>query len=144
VVHGVHLSDAALRRLRDAGAVIVTCPRSNLWVGSGPSPISRFYRAGLSVAIGTDSLASADSLSLFDELAAARSAAPDIPARRLLDSATRVGAEALGFGTEFGTLEAGKRAALVAVEIPAGEDVEEYLVSGVPASRVTRPAAPSR
>jgi imidazolonepropionase-like amidohydrolase len=66
----------------------------------------------------------------------------------LLDSATRVGADALGFGAEFGTLEAGKRAALVAVEIPAsevpGEDVEEYLVSGVPASRVTRPAAPSR
>jgi imidazolonepropionase-like amidohydrolase len=62
----------------------------------------------------------------------------------LLDSATRVGADALGFAAEFGTLEAGKWAALVAVEIPAGEDVEEYLVSGVPASRVTRPAAPSR
>jgi cytosine/adenosine deaminase-related metal-dependent hydrolase len=148
VVHGVHLTDAALGRLRDAGAVIVTCPRSNIWVGSGPAPASRFYRSGVPVAIGTDSLASTDSLSMFDELAAVRAAAPDVEARRLLDSATRAGAEALGFGAEFGTLEAGKRAALVAVEIPAGEssaeDVEEYLVSGVPASRITRPAAPSR
>jgi cytosine/adenosine deaminase-related metal-dependent hydrolase len=144
VVHGVHLTDAALGRLREAGALMVTCPRSNIWVGSGPAPISRFYRAGVPVAIGTDSLASTGSLSLFDELAAARAAAPDIPARQLLDSATRVGAAALGLGAEFGTLEVGKRAALVGVEIPAGEDVEEYLVSGVPASRVTRPAAPGR
>jgi cytosine/adenosine deaminase-related metal-dependent hydrolase len=139
VVHGVHLTDAALERLRQAEAVLVTCPRSNVWVGSGSAPVSRFYRAGLRVAIGTDSLASTDSLNMFDELAAARRAAPDVAASRLLESATRIGAEALGFGGDFGTIAPGTRAALVAVEIPAGvTDVEEYLVSGVPASRVSR------
>jgi imidazolonepropionase-like amidohydrolase len=55
-----------------------------------------------------------------------------VPARTLLKSATRCGADALGFGNEFGTIEVGKRAALIAVRVPADAgDVEEYLVSGI-------------
>src|SRR4029079_1854175 len=42
VVHAVHLADASLDRLRQTGAVVVTCPRSNLWVGSGPPRLSHF------------------------------------------------------------------------------------------------------
>jgi cytosine/adenosine deaminase-related metal-dependent hydrolase len=89
------------------------------------------------VAIGTDSLASVPTLNVLDELAALRRIAPDVSAASLLDSATRVGAEALGQGEAFGTLAPGKRAAFVAVSIPPGTtDVEEYLVSGVPAGTV--------
>lgn len=136
-VHGVHLADDDLWRLREAGATLVTCPRSNLWVGAGMPRIPHFYAAGLPVAIGTDSLASVDSLSLFDELAELRRIAPDVTAAALLASATRVGAEALGFGQTHGTIAAGKTAALLAVDIPARvRDVEEYLVSGVPSSAV--------
>jgi cytosine/adenosine deaminase-related metal-dependent hydrolase len=132
-VHGVHLDDAALERLASAGAVLVTCPRSNVWVGGGVPRIGHFYATGVPVAIGTDSLASVATLSVFDELAELRRLAPEIAAGRLLDSATRVGAEALGFGRDYGTLAPGKRAALVAVDVPEDEpDVEEYLVSGVP------------
>jgi len=87
------------------------------------------------VAVGTDSLASAADLSVWPELAVMRRLAPDVPAARLLESATRVGAEALGFGAELGTIEPGKRAALVAVSIPSsiydGPAVEEHLVSGI-------------
>jgi 5-methylthioadenosine/S-adenosylhomocysteine deaminase len=55
-----------------------------------------------------------------------------VPASALLASATVEGARALGFDADYGTIEPGKRARLVAVDIPAGEgDVEEYLVSGV-------------
>ena len=55
-----------------------------------------------------------------------------MPARRLLESATLTGARALGFGAEFGSIEPGKRAALIAVRIPeAADDVEEFLVGGV-------------
>ncbi len=136
-VHAVHLSDDALEGLRDAGAVVVTCPRSNEWVGGGIPRVAHFYAVGVPVAVGTDSLASAASLNLFDELAQLRRIAPDVAAACLLDSATRVGAEALGFGGDFGTIAAGKRAALVSVEIPPGtSDVEEYLVSGVPSTSV--------
>ena len=137
VAHGVHLTDDALERLRAAGAVLVTCPRSNEWVGAGTPRLSHFYASRVPVAIGTDSLASSPSLSLFDELAEMRRIAPDVSAAKMLESATRVGAEALGFGADFGTLAVGKRARFTVVDVPAGErDVEEYLVSGVPAGRV--------
>lgn len=133
IVHGVHLNVASLERLRDAEAVIVTCPRSNEWVGAGVPPVAHFYSSGVRVAIGTDSLASVSTLNLFDELAALRRIAPEVSAASLLDSATRAGAVALGRGADFGTLAPRKRAALVAVTVPAGTtDVEEYLVSGIP------------
>jgi len=141
IVHGVHLADDALEHLRAAGAMLVTCPRSNHWVGSGSPRLAHFYAARLPVAIGTDSLASSPSLSVFDELAEMRRIAPEVSASALLDSATRRGAEALGFAHRYGTLTAGKRAAIVAVDVPAAErDVEEYLVSGVAPDAVRRVA----
>jgi cytosine/adenosine deaminase-related metal-dependent hydrolase len=132
VVHGVHLSPRALERLRDRNAVVVTCPRSNQWVAAGIPPISHFYASGVRVAIGTDSRASVDSLNMFDEMAAVRRVAPEITAPSILESATRTGAEALGFDADYGTLSVGKRAALVTVRVPRHvRDVEEYLVSGI-------------
>src|SRR5207253_2483903 len=91
-----------------------------------------FYRAGLPIAVGTDSLASTADLNLFSELRAMRELAPEVPAASLLESATWEGARALGLRAEYGTLEAGKRARMLAVAIPSGvTDVEEYLVSGI-------------
>jgi len=93
------------------------------------------------VAIGTDSLASVSTLSVFDELAEMRRIAPEVSASALLDSATRQGAAALGLGREYGTIAVGKRSALIAVDVPAAvSDVEEYLVGGVPASAIRRVA----
>jgi cytosine/adenosine deaminase-related metal-dependent hydrolase len=137
VVHAVHLTDQALERLRRARAVVVTCPRSNEWVGAGPPRLAHFYAAGVPVAVGTDSLASSPSLNMFEELSEMRRIAPEVAAASLLQSATRTGAEALGFGRDYGTIEPGKRAALISVEIPGAiTDVEEYLVGDVPASSV--------
>jgi cytosine/adenosine deaminase-related metal-dependent hydrolase len=131
-VHGVRFTDDELTRLRRAGATLVTCPRSNLWTGAGEPPIDRFYASGVRVAIGTDSLASVEDLNLFAELAAVRRAAPHVPPRELLASATIHGAAALGFADELGTIEPGKRAQLIAVRIPEHvQDVEEYLVGGI-------------
>ena len=131
-VHLVESSDDDLDVLRARGTTVVTCPRSNRYVGVGDPPATRFYRSGVAVAVGTDSLASNDDLNLFAELAALRRLAPSVPAAMLLDSATLVGARALGLETSAGTIEPGKLARLIAVALPPEVvDVEEYLVSGV-------------
>ena len=136
-VHGVRFGDEDFRRLRAAGATIVACPRSNRWTGAGEPPIDRFYASGVRVAIGTDSLASVEDLNLFEEMAAVRRLAPSVPASRILESATLSGAQALGFASELGSLETGKRAELLAVRLPVDcPDVEEYLVSGVDPSDI--------
>ncbi|HEV8397653.1 MAG TPA: amidohydrolase family protein [Vicinamibacterales bacterium] len=132
IVHGVQCTGADIARVRDIGATLVSCPRSNAYVGAGEPPLADFYAAGVPVAFGTDSLASVADLNLFSELAEARRLAPEVPARRLLESATLIGARALGFERDYGSLEPGKRAALVSVGVPGGvTDVEEYLLSGL-------------
>ena len=128
-VHGVQMTADDLERLAARGATLVTCPRSNGHTGAGAPPIADFYNSGVRVAVGTDSLASSPDLNVFAELATMRALAPAVPATVLLDSATRQGARALGFDGDYGTIEPGKRARLLAVEIPAFTiDVEEYLV----------------
>lgn len=132
VVHGVQMTVDDLARVAASGATLVACPRSNVHTGAGTPPIERFYASGARVAVGTDSLASTEDLNVFAELAAMHRLAPTVPAARLLDSATRVGAEALGYHGQFGILAPGARARVLAVQVPAGvDDVEEYLVSGV-------------
>jgi cytosine/adenosine deaminase-related metal-dependent hydrolase len=136
-VHGVQMTAVDLARLAARGTTLVTCPRSNQYTGAGTPPIAAFYASGVNVAVGTDSLASTPDLNMFSELAAMHAIAPGVPAASLLDSATRVGARALGFGDDYGTIEPGKRARLLAVTIPdAVDDVEEFLVSGVQPDRI--------
>ena len=129
-------TDAELARLAGAGATIVTCPRSNLWVGVGSPPAARFFASGARIAIGTDSLASASDLNLWNELAALHHLVPDVPPARILESATRIGAEALGW-RDLGVIAPGARARLITVDLPSGvTDVERYLVEGVHPSQV--------
>jgi cytosine/adenosine deaminase-related metal-dependent hydrolase len=132
-VHGVQLTQSDLARLAARQATLVTCPRSNRHTGAGTPPIASFYRSGVRVAIGTDSLASTPDLNVFSEMAEIRRLAPEVPPASLLESATKIGAEALGFGSDFGTIDPGKRGRLLAVSVPPRTgDVEEYLVSGIP------------
>jgi cytosine/adenosine deaminase-related metal-dependent hydrolase len=137
-VHGVQFSDEELGQLANSGATLVTCPRSNKWTGAGIAPVQRFFASGVRVAIGTDSLASVEDLNMFNELAEVRRQAPDVAAAEILKSATLNGAIALGFGGELGSISPGKRAQLLQVSIPAGvENVEEYLVGGIPDAVIT-------
>jgi aminodeoxyfutalosine deaminase len=131
-VHGVQMSTQDLEKLRTRGVTLVTCPRSNGHTGAGLPPIADFYESGVRVAIGTDSLASSPDLNVFAEVATLHALAPSVPPASLLESATIQGARALGFDADYGTIEPGKLARLLAVDIPPGTtDVEEYLVSGV-------------
>lgn len=137
VVHGVQFTDPELATLARVGATLVTCPRSNVWVGVGDPPAARFYASGVRIAIGTDSLASASDLNLFNELATLHHLAPQVPAARLLTSATRDGALALGF-PDLGLIAPGASARLLAIDLPETvQDVETYLVEGIDPGQIT-------
>ena len=137
VVHGVQLSDAELTRIAALGATLVTCPRSNAWVGVGAPPVERFFASGVAMAIGTDSLASAPDVNVFSELAELHRLAPGVPARRLIEAATRGGAAALQLDDRLGSIAPGKAARLLAVRVPRGTtDPEAALVSGVAPDRI--------
>jgi cytosine/adenosine deaminase-related metal-dependent hydrolase len=138
IVHGVQFGADELQRLASKGATIVTCPRGNIRTGAGAPPIEEFFESGVGVAVGTDSLASVSDLNIFSELVEMRRLAPALPARVLLESATINGARALGFEADFGTIDSGKRDALIAVQLDGYvSSVEEYLVSGVEASQIS-------
>lgn len=135
-VHGVRLRDDELKLLAEHGTTLVTCPRSNVWVGSGNPPIERFYASGVRVAVGTDSLASATDLNIFSEISLMHHIAPNVPPSRLLASATLEGARALGFD-RLGFIGSGAQARLITVDLPVTlRDVETYLVEGIEPTQI--------
>jgi cytosine/adenosine deaminase-related metal-dependent hydrolase len=137
-VHGVQMTAADLETLKAREATLVTCPRSNGHTGAGAPPLTDFYASGVRVAVGTDSLASAPDLNVFAEVATMHALAPDVPPAAILDSATRQGARALGFDGDYGTIEPGKLARVIRVDMPNSlVDVEEYLVSGISPDQIT-------
>jgi cytosine/adenosine deaminase-related metal-dependent hydrolase len=138
VVHGVQFVADDLERIAASGATLVTCPRGNIQTLAGVPPVGEFFASGARVAVGTDSLASVPDLNVFAELAEMRRLAPEVPARALLEAATVNGARALGFEADYGTIDAGKRDALIAVELDeSGSNVQDYLVSGVEPAQVS-------
>jgi 5-methylthioadenosine/S-adenosylhomocysteine deaminase len=127
-VHAVHLTEAEVALLGRVGASVAHCPVSNLKLASGMAPVSAMLAAGVNVALGTDGAASNNRLDMFDEarfaalLAKAVSGdATMLPAASALECATINGARALGLDKRIGSIEAGKEADLVAVELSSPE-----------------------
>ncbi len=110
-VHCVHLSVADARTVKSRGAHIVLCPRSNEILDVGRAPVALFKKLAIPLALGTDSLASNNSLSLWDELRFALETFPDdLTVLDVLRMVTTGAAEALGISSSCGSLEIGKRA----------------------------------
>ncbi|HIJ88501.1 MAG TPA: amidohydrolase family protein [Desulfuromonadales bacterium] len=110
-VHCVHVSESDTIILKKSGVHIALCPRSNDLLDVGRVPVALLKRAGIPLALGTDSLASNNSLSMWDELRFALETFPDDLAEQdLFAMATTGGAAALGISTTSGSLEVGKRA----------------------------------
>jgi 5-methylthioadenosine/S-adenosylhomocysteine deaminase len=124
-VHCVQLGRQDHSRLQSRGVRVVTCPRSNAFLGVGEAPVPELLREGVPVALGTDSLASAPDLDLFAEMEALRRVHPTLSPAAVLRIATLNGAAALGIDDRLGSLEPGKLAALVAVGL--GPDDEDPL-----------------
>jgi len=122
--HCVHIDPGEIRTLAHAKAGVAHNPSSNLKLGSGIAPVSKMLEAGINVGIGTDGPASNNDLDMFEEirltsfLAKGTSGDPTIiPAATALTMATRLGAKALHIGDITGSLEPGKRADIILIDI---------------------------
>ncbi len=122
--HCVHVDGREIQTLRHYNAGVSHNPSSNLKLASGVAPVREMLNAGLAVGIGTDGAASNNDLDMFEEmrLAAlvAKSANNDptvLPAAQAVAMATRLGARALHLEALIGSLEPGKRADLILVDI---------------------------
>lgn len=122
--HCVHIDEGEMRTLEHAGAGVAHNPTSNLKLASGVAPIRQMLAVGLKVGIGTDGPASNNDLDMFEEtrlaalLAKGFSGDPTaLPAREALALATIGSARALHLGDLTGSLEVGKRADLIVVNI---------------------------
>jgi 5-methylthioadenosine/S-adenosylhomocysteine deaminase len=127
-VHAVHLEDAEIELLGRHGCSVAHCPSSNLKLASGFARVQSMLEHGVNVALGTDGAASNNRLDLFQEMRTAALLAKAVagnaeamPAHAALRAATLGGASALGLGSVTGSIEPGKAADLVAVDLSAPE-----------------------
>jgi 5-methylthioadenosine/S-adenosylhomocysteine deaminase len=123
-VHMTQLTDEEITWCADAGVHIAHCPESNLKLASGFAPISALEKSGVNVTIGTDGAASNNDLDMFAEIKQtallAKAVAQDasvIPAHTALEMATINAAKALGLDDKIGSLEVGKMADMIAVNL---------------------------
>ncbi len=132
-VHMTQLEDSEIEAVAAAGTHVIHCPESNMKLASGACPVAALLEAGVKVALGTDGAASNNDLSMLGE---ARSAsmlgkltagdAGAVTARQSLHMATLGGARALGLESELGSLESGKCADIVAIDLSGTENQPVY------------------
>ncbi|WOX15569.1 amidohydrolase [Streptomyces sp. N50] len=125
LAHAVDLTGPEIAALARTGTSVAHCPVSNLKLGCGIAPVPRLLSAGVTVGLGTDGAVSSNTL---DVLGAVRQAAlvhkaggdpTAVGAEQAVRMATIEGARALGLGDHLGSLEAGKRADLVVLDLDA-------------------------
>jgi 5-methylthioadenosine/S-adenosylhomocysteine deaminase len=131
--HCVHVDEGEMRALKNAGAGVAHNPTSNLKLGSGIAPVAKMIELGLTVGIGTDGTASNNDLDMFEEMRLAALLAKGVgsdptslPARQALAMATCMGARAVHLGHLTGSLEPGKRADLVVVDLTRTHQVPRF------------------
>ena len=124
--HSVHVSEDEIQILKETGTSVSHNPVSNMMLGDGVAPAVEMLRQGVNVALGTDGAASNHSQDLFDTMKAAsllqkvhHQEAGVIKPYDVLRMATIGGAKALGLDSLCGTIEVGKRADLILVNIDA-------------------------
>jgi 5-methylthioadenosine/S-adenosylhomocysteine deaminase len=155
--HAVHLSPREIGLLADSGGSVSHNPVSNGFLGDGIAPIVEMLAAGVNVALGTDGAASNNSQDMFEVMKVAalfqRARTQDpaaLPPETVLRLATINGARALGLESEIGSLEPGKRADLIVVDLAgalhncAVHDVLSHLVFTARASDVRTVIADGR
>ncbi len=127
-VHMTDLGDQDIDLLAESGSHVIHCPQSNMKLASGACPVPKLLARGVNVALGTDSAASNNSLNMFTEMQSAAllaklnsGDATALPAKEALAMATIRGARALGIDERVGSIEVGKAADVIAVDLSGPE-----------------------
>ncbi|MGB0955887.1 MAG: TRZ/ATZ family hydrolase [Panacagrimonas sp.] len=125
-VHMTQLNDEEIEQAAALGVHVAHCPESNLKLASGFCPVAKLMQAGVNVCLGTDGAASNNDLDLFGEMRTAAllakgvsGDAQSVSAPQALQMATINGARALGLDQDIGSLEVGKSADFIAVDLSA-------------------------
>jgi cytosine/adenosine deaminase-related metal-dependent hydrolase len=137
--HGVQVDETDRRVLARNGVSVALCPRSNRNLGVGTADVPALLAAGVRLALGTDSLASVETLDVLEDGVLLHRSFPGIEKAAIVRMATLGGAEALGFD-DLGAIAPGRRAALAFA--PAGSppgDPHEFLLSGEARLRPVEP-----
>ena len=123
-VHLTQVNDEDLTIIKDSGMHVAHCPHSNLKLASGFSPIQSMHDIGINIALGTDSAASNNSLNMLAEMNTAgilsKAVSEDstaTPAYTALSMATINGAKAMGLDHKIGSIEKGKQADIIAIDL---------------------------
>jgi cytosine/adenosine deaminase-related metal-dependent hydrolase len=113
---------------------VVHCPKCHEYFGRLPFELDRFRSVGISVCLGTDSLASNTSLNLFEEMRHLRRNFPHVSSPEIVDMVTRRPARAIGLSGELGEISAGAYADLIAVPYtgPIGDAFDALLDNSLP------------
>ena len=122
--HMTQLTPEEIALTADSGVHVLHCPAANMKLASGFCPVDALDNAGVNIAIGTDGAASNNRLDMFAEMRLASLNAKGsslnpvaAPAARSLSMATIQGAKALGLDGDIGSLEVGKQADMIAVNL---------------------------
>jgi len=134
-VHCVQLMPGEAELLASQAAGAVLCPRSNRYLLNGRPPVAKLREAGARLGVGTDSLASNDSLDLFAEIRELLAIDGGLSAERALAIMTLEGAQVIGAARDYGSLEPGKYADMISVAV--GDTVD-------PASAFVHQGSPSQ
>jgi 5-methylthioadenosine/S-adenosylhomocysteine deaminase len=133
--HGVHVSDEEIGVIKRLGVGVVHNPQSNMKLASGVAPVPQYLKADVSLGLGTDGAASNNDLSMWEEMDTAAklhkvtTGDPKVvSAQEALEMATIRGARALHLERETGSLEEGKRADLIVVDMNDLNQVPAYNV----------------
>ncbi|MBM3238318.1 amidohydrolase family protein [Candidatus Poribacteria bacterium] len=118
LAHCNYLKESDIQLLQASNASVVFCPRSHNNFYHRNHPFEKLMKVGVNVALGTDSLASNDSLSMLDELKFLHKAQTSTPPETLFSMATLNGAKALKLHRQIGALQRGWQADIIAVQIP--------------------------
>jgi cytosine/adenosine deaminase-related metal-dependent hydrolase len=123
LAHCVHTSDNERKMLKERDTRIAHCPSANLKLGSGIAPISQYLKEGISVTLGADGAPCNNNLSIFNEMRLASLIQKPIHGTEVMDAktlfrmATIEGAKALHLQDEVGSIEVGKKADLVLIDL---------------------------